>query len=74
MASSPTRQHLDVEHRHLMRCAALKRGYATKAEALDVAEEQMERGAVYPGCHITPYLCDLCHEWHVCNRVIVVVR
>lgn len=46
-------------------------GYATYDRALDVAELMMEKGEVNPGCHITPYACDDCGEWHVANRVIV---
>lgn len=71
MASSPTRGHLDVAHQYLERCDTHKRGYPSKAAALDVAEMMMEEGHVNPGCHITPYLCPTCHEWHVANRRIV---
>lgn len=71
MASSPTRLQIDTEHQWLERCATHKRGYPSKAVALDVAEQMMERGAVYPGCHITSYACAVCGEWHVTNRVIV---
>lgn len=71
MASSPTRFSLDVERQYLERCATCKRGFPTKAAALDVAEQMMDDGQVNPGCHITPYLCPVCHEWHVTNRVIV---
>lgn len=73
MASSPTRKHLDVEHEYLQRCTTQKRGMPTKAAALDVAEQMMADGMVNPGCHITPYRCDVCHEWHVWNRQIVFV-
>lgn len=31
----------------------------------------MQHGRVNPGCHITPYQCDECREWHLANRVIV---
>lgn len=71
MASSPTRLHVDPVH--ACRCPSQKVGYPTKDEALTQAEVQMERGAVNPGCHITPYPCDECGEWHVANRVIVPV-
>lgn len=74
MASRQTRGNIPISHVHLLRCATLKRGYLTKAQALNVAESMMENGEVYPGCHITPYLCDACREWHVANRVIVKVR
>lgn len=73
MASNPTRLRLDVAHQYLERCATHKRGFPSKAAALDVAEQMMEDGFVQPGCHITPYRCDVCGEWHVCNRVIVAV-
>jgi len=74
MASSPTRLSIDVEHQYLERCTTNKRGYPSKAAALDVAEQMMQDGRVRPGCHITPYECPTCGEWHVANRVIVVVR
>lgn len=73
MASSPTRMALDCEHQYLERCSTRKRGFPTKAAALDVAEQMMEDGQVNPGCHITPYECPVCHEWHVTNRIIVFV-
>lgn len=73
MASTPTRLHIDVAHQYLERCATHKRGYPTKAAALDVAEQMMEDGAVSTGCHITPYECPVCSEWHVTNRRICVV-
>lgn len=73
MASSPTRLSLDVEHRFRICTGTGKLCAPTKAHALDVAEAMMERGDVKPGCHITPYPCEVCGEWHVCNRVIVVV-
>lgn len=72
MASTPTRMHIDVAHRWLERCVTNKRGFPTKAIALDVAEQMMSDDQVQPGCHITPYPCKVCGEWHVTNRVIVV--
>jgi hypothetical protein len=48
-----------------------KVGYATRDEALTAAERQMEKGMVRPGCHIVPYRCEQCREWHTANRVIV---
>jgi len=41
---------------------------------LDACEEMMERGLVRPGCHLTPYPCDQCSEFHITNRVIVPLR
>jgi hypothetical protein len=70
MASSPTRQHLDVEKVH-RRCESQKVCFASKAEALEAAEDMMQRGKVNPGCHIMPYACDQCGSWHVRNQVIV---
>lgn len=69
MASSPTRASVDPSR--ACRCESRKVGYATYDRALDVAELMMEKGEVNPGCHITPYACDDCGEWHVANRVIV---
>lgn len=67
MASHPTRLHVREFHK----CESEKVGYQTKAEALDGAERMMEAGLVRPGCHITPYPCTRCGEWHVANRIIV---
>lgn len=71
MASEATRLRLDVTKQYLQRCSTNKRGFPSKAIALDVAEQMMEDGFVNPGCHITPYPCVVCHEWHVTNRIIV---
>lgn len=71
MASSPTRQSIDCEHGRFARCTSVKIGYTTRELALDAAEEMMQADMVKRGCHITPYLCDDCHEWHVYNRLIV---
>lgn len=68
MASSQTRLRV---RRVSRRCESGKVSFATHDEALDGAEHMMERGWVKPGCHITPYQCDRCNEWHVGNRVIV---
>ena len=73
MASRPTRQRVDVTSASFRRCESQKVGHATYAEALDAAEAMMLRGHVLPGCHITPYRCDRCPEWHNANRVIVAV-
>lgn len=71
MASNPTRLRFALQHQDLPRCGSAKLGYTTKARALDVAEQMMFEGRVHPGCHITPYLCGDCHEWHVWNRQVV---
>jgi hypothetical protein len=69
MASTPTRAHLDPER--VRRCVSQKVGYYNYAEALNAAELMMLKGICLEGCHITPYACELCNEWHVYNRVIV---
>lgn len=71
MAAKPTRLRINVAKQYLQRCTTDKRGMPTKAEALDVAEQMMHEGRVNVGCHITPYLCATCGEWHVANRHIV---
>lgn len=71
MASRPTRQHLDPLA--VRRCESQKVGYRTHGEALTAAEWMMAHDFVKPGCHITPYVCQRCGQWHVGNRVIVPV-
>lgn len=71
MASTPTRSHRNGLRDHFRKCETFKVGYASYEEALTAAERQMERGFVRPGCHITPYECPRCGEWHVANRIIV---
>jgi hypothetical protein len=71
MASRPTRSHRLGQRDHFSRCETFKVGYADYGQALDGAERLMEKGYVRPGCHITPYACDRCGEWHVANRIIV---
>lgn len=72
MASRPTRLRINLTQREFIRCDDTRKvGYATRDEALIVAEQLMERDRVRPGCHITPYLCQHCREWHVGNRRIV---
>lgn len=73
MASSSTRLHVPIAHRHLRKCPSEKIGYPHKGAALDAAEVMMRQDRVNPGCHITPYSCDECGEWHVRNRRIVAV-
>lgn len=71
MASRSTRKKLKLVE--TIRCPSQKTGYPSKAVAHTVAEMMMDEGRVNPGCHITPYLCTECREWHVANRVIVPV-
>jgi len=73
MASRPTRRRMRVTDVDFRKCASQKIGYATKDAALDAAEATMRRGNVQPGCHLTPYLCDACGEWHIYNRQVVAV-
>lgn len=74
MASRPTRQHFTAAARDKWRCASQKVCYPDKVTALDAAEAMMEDGRVKPGCHITPYECPDCGQWHVTNRVIIALR
>lgn len=71
MASSPTRQRIKVGAPGFRRCPSQKVGFPHYDAALDAAELMMAQGKVNPGCHIVPYECDECAEWHVGNRVIV---
>lgn len=71
MASRPTRRRVYPREVGFRKCTSQKVGYSTKVEALDAAELQMLEGKVQPGCHIVPYLCRVCHEWHTANRVLV---
>ena len=73
MASRHTRKRVRVRDSGFRRCESMKVGYPSREEAWTVAEQQMECGQVKPGCHLTPYQCGLCDEWHVGNRVIVQV-
>ena len=70
MASQPTRQKLDPDRIH-RRCESQKVCHRTRADALDAAESQMERGEVEPGCHLMPYECPQCGYWHLGNQRIV---
>ncbi len=53
------------------RCESQKVGYLTRSDALEGAETAMLKGYVSPGCHLTPYACGQCQQWHLYNRVIV---
>ena len=68
-----TRLHLRGVHKLMgvIRCTTQKRGYHTEAQALTAADRMMTAGRVLPGCHLTPYHCAVCGEWHVYNRRIV---
>ncbi len=70
MASKPTRLSLRTDKLDVT-CETGKVSYATRDRALDGAERAMEAGRVDPGCHLTPYLCGDCGDWHVRNRRIV---
>lgn len=72
MASRPTRQHLRGDQIG-RRCETFKLGFSTREEALTGCEQAMEKGLVSPGCHLMPYLCDRCGEWHMKNQQIVPV-
>ena len=74
MASDPTRGLVRPGDPAYRRCLSLKVGYATYDEALLVAERMMADGRVDPGCHITPYACSFCDEWHVWNKQNVATR
>lgn len=74
MASNPTRKRIRAgsdEFERLVRCTSQKVSARSYGEALSMAERMMNRGAVNPGCHITPYLCEECGEFHVWNKPIV---
>jgi hypothetical protein len=70
MARTRTRWHLDPA-RIYRRCVSQKVSFRTRQDALDRAERQMEAGQVNPGCHIVPYECPDCGQWHLTNRIIV---
>jgi hypothetical protein len=70
MASRPTRQRIRGE-RLARKCETLKVGHASREAALDAAEAQMREGRVDPGCHVMPYACARCGEWHLRNERIV---
>ncbi len=65
-----TRKRINPAKEYFSRCSSQKIGYRDKSEALDAAETMMEAGRVNPGCHITPYLCKECRQYHVWNRPI----
>ena len=69
MASRHTRMRLNPAR--IVKCTTFKRGYATHEEAHAAAELTMQNEQVSPGCHIMPYLCDRCGEYHNANRRIV---
>jgi hypothetical protein len=65
----PTRLHINPLY--VPHCDSHKMGYRSKEEALSNAEAVMAEGHVKPGCHITPYRCDRCGDWHLFNRRII---
>lgn len=69
MASSPSRRH--VNPRAIVKCLSQKVGFSAYSTALDAAERMMSLGHVKRGCHIVPYLCEDCGEWHVGNHRLV---
>ena len=71
MASRPTRLHINVKAGEFRRCETQKVAFETKADALTAAERLMDLGKVAPGCHIVPYECRECGQWHVANKIIV---
>lgn len=73
VASRPTRMRVDLRALSFRRCESQKVGYPTYEQALDAAERAMALDKVLPGCHITPYACPDCGEWHNANRRIVQV-
>ncbi len=72
VASKPTRQKVRVD-RLMRKCATFKVGYRTRNDGLDAAERGMEAGRVEAGCHLMPYECERCGEWHIRNQRIVFV-
>ena len=72
MASRQTRGKVDLLR--MRRCASGKVGWVTRDEALDAAELMMLNGHVEAGCHIMPYQCETCRQWHIGNRRIVPVE
>jgi len=71
VATKSTRLRINVDKVLLSRCDSRKAGFATHREALDHAECLMELGRVFPGCHLSPYLCQDCGQFHIHNRRII---
>lgn len=69
VASSPTRLTLDPDD--ACKCESRKMGFDTAEAAHSIVEKMMEQGHVERGCHLTPYECRDCGEWHIYNRVVV---
>lgn len=70
MSSQPTRLRVHQRMAGYRKCESQKVGFATYEAALTAAEMMMLSGRVNRGCHMTPYQCQRCDEWHVCNRRI----
>ena len=66
----PTRIRIDPQ-RLSRRCDTQKVCHPTREAALDTCEAQMQAGRVMPGCHLVPYQCGRCGDWHVGNKTIV---
>jgi len=71
MATHATRLRMRGGHLPTRRCQTLKVGHATRLEALEAAERMMAAGHVSPGCHVMPYRCEACGQWHTRNQRIV---
>jgi hypothetical protein len=63
------RQWIDLQRVSRQPCT--RRGYRSRDQALDAADAWMARGEVTPGCHLTPYRCRGCRQWHLYQRRIV---
>lgn len=74
MASRPSRQKVHLRFLGARRCVSEKVGYDSYEAALQAAELMMLQDKAAPGCHITPYRCQECPEWHVYTKRIVQVR
>jgi hypothetical protein len=70
VASRATRLSIDPVKTLLSKCDSKKIGYRTFCEALDQAEAFMRLGRVHVGCHLTPYRCAACGDYHLFNRKI----
>lgn len=71
MASTPTRKRVSVRDFAFRRCGSYKVGYGSFEAAMTAADLMMLADRVDPGCHMTPYECDECGEWHVGNKRVV---
>jgi hypothetical protein len=51
-------------------CLSGKICYETYLQAQVQAERAMQRGEVWPGCHVHAYRCDRCARFHIGNVAI----